>query len=219
MKTSRTVVNEAWFSNTRRKPQEADFKVDNYKHLPKMVDLKNYLAEITQHFYEQRAKKLGREYQVSSVERMYEVHYKEPRFVFLVKVKAMSTTLKQSPVIGYQTLRPLIKPSKYYELRFLVYIDLSNTLVKNNITNLKRDFMTAQCYYDCNCMSFHYHGIRYRASKSKWAMYPTNIPDPAQRVRFGMNSKVCKHIGAFSYDLMGFVPQIKPFIDSLLKNQ
>ena len=216
MKTNRTVIAEAKFTNIKREPGKADFGTKDYVNLPKIIDLKKYMAEITADFMKQRAMKLGREYKISTVDRVYEAHVEKPRYIFLVKVKAISTTLKPNQVIGYKTLKPLIKPSKWYELRFLVYIDLTNYLIRDTITNLKKDLETATCYYDCNCMSFHYHGIRFRAKK--WALYPTNIVDPVQRVRFGMNSKVCKHIGAFSTDLMGFAPQLKYEIDRLMKD-
>lgn len=217
MRPNRTVLNEATIINARRKSSDtADFKVSDYGKLPYLNDLKKYLAEITREFYKQRAQKLGREYSVSSVERVHEAYSSGTRHIFLMKVKAISTDLKAKPIIGYKSLTPLSKPSRWYELRFLVYIDLTNYLVKNTVTNLRKDLDTAQCYYDCNCMSFHFHGMRYRASRVKWAMYPTNIPDNVQRKKFGTNSKVCKHIAAFSIDLAGFAGQIKNHIDKLI---
>ena len=159
MKTSRTVIAEAKFTNVRREPGKADFGVKDYLNLPRMVELKNYLAEITNDFMLQRRQKLGREYSISAISRVYEAVAQPPRYIYLIKVKAMSTTLKQSQVISYQTLKPLIKPSKWYELRFLMYIDLSNYLEKNTVTNLKKDLEGATCYYDCNCMSFPSHDM------------------------------------------------------------
>jgi hypothetical protein len=216
MRTSRTVINEAVINVRRASEKKADFGTKDYLNLPKITDLKNYMAEITQEFYKQRRMKLGREYSISSIEKVYEASVEKPRYIFLIKVKALSTTLKFSKVIGYQSLKPLRNPSKYYELRFLMYIDLTNYLLKPTITHLKADLSTATCYYDCNCMSFHYHGIRYRAKK--WAIYPTNIVDQVQRAKFGMMSRVCKHIGAFSTDFMGFASQLKTQIDKAMEN-
>jgi hypothetical protein len=219
MQPQRTVINEARLTkhigvaNVRRHRDDT-ISVSKWQHLPRWSELHTYLSELTRKFYEERRSVMGREYTVSSVSRVHNVYDAGSRYVLLVKIKALSTTMKMSQVIGYESLEPLHQLSKTYELRFLVYIDLDLYMEKKTVTNLKLCLKDARCYYDCNCMAYHFQGMRYRAGK--WALYPTKIRDPRMRRVHGANSKVCKHLGAISIDLYGFATQLHSYLKSIV---
>lgn len=68
---------------------------------------------------------------------------------------------------------------------------------------------------DCDCMGFHYQGMRYQMSQLKSAIYPTTIADPVWGPRHQGRHALCKH-------LLGLINNIffnTPVIFSMIKKK
>jgi hypothetical protein len=211
MPSSRKTLAQAFFKNRRGKPS---LKWSDFDSKPKLYSLHNYMAEITIPYYEERRQKLGRAYSVAGVTKLREIDGRPNSMLLLIEIKALSTTLKQQPIVGFTALQPLKKPSLWYTLRFMVRVELPKYLAHPTIANLRKEFKDARCMYFCNCMMFNFSGANYRARD--WSLYPQRIPDPRMRRFYGAQSKVCKHIAHCSIDFNGIIPEIHSKLKSLI---
>jgi hypothetical protein len=71
--------------------------------------------------------------------------------------------------------------------------------------------------FDCGCYGFHWLGNRYKLSRLKSAIYPTNIPDKVWGPRQQNKNGVCKHLLGLITDFEKMAPQILQKIKDLAK--
>jgi hypothetical protein len=205
------VVNEAVL-NVRRTPRASSSSLD-FKKLPKLAELDRYLSELTNAFMQERRTKLGREYSVTGISKMSEYSTEDNFSVYTIWFRAMSTTLKASSIVDETTLRERRQPSKFYTVKFVVGIDLTEYNEHPTIPNLVKALKLATTAYWCNCMSYNYQGMAYRAGP--WSLRTQKIADKTWRAYHGSQSKVCKHIASISIDIAKFAPEIHTHIKKL----
>lgn len=161
----------------------------------------------------QRRAKIGREYRVTGLSKMTEYVTEGDISVYTLWFHAMSTTLKMSETVNERTLEVARSLSKYYTVKFVIEIDLREYNKNKSIQTLKPALREAKCAYWCNCMSFNFQGMAYRAGP--WSLHTQTIADRKWRPVHGANSKVCKHIAAISIDLDKFAPEIFRYLKRL----
>ena len=134
----------------------------------------------------------------------------EPTYEFKMKIVKFGKTYygDNTKDNGYEILVQLTNfkklREKYFNLRYLWQLDIKQFRELLDLIDVK---------IDCECMSFHWLGMRYRWSLEGIALYPTNIPDNVWKFRHNSRT-ICKHLKGTFQILRFHAPQILKKIKS-----
>lgn len=125
-----------------------------------------------------------------------------------------------SPSISNGIGRPILKSLYMMQIQF---VDLDKWKDKPWGEMTVKDFLdilkVCDIKMDCSDMSFQFQGMRYKLSRLKSAIYPTNIPDPVWGPRHQNKNGLCKHLLGLITDFEKMAPQILDKIKQVAKTK
>lgn len=128
------------------------------------------------------------------------VFLSEPTYKFRMPIVPFGKPKKEIPGVAYETSVKLIDFAKW----------TSKSISEVDIKEFREILKVVEIQVDCQCMAFHWTGIRYQLSQIDAAIYPTNIPDKVWRFRHTQSGvpTLCKHLAGMFKVIRFHAPQL-----------